>query len=78
MGLLIVVTAVPTGRSGATTPDLVFTFDPEEYPYPPNSLFEGRHKFKKHYYKVVGDMKANGEEFQCAQLLTTIPKSNGG
>jgi type III restriction enzyme len=56
------------------TPDLSFTFDPEEYPYPPNSLFEGRHKFKKHYYKVIGDMKAEGEEFQCAQLLDNHPK----
>ena len=57
-----------------STPDLVFTFDPDEYPYPPNSLFEGRHKFKKHYYKVIGDMKAEGEEFQCAQLLDNHPK----
>jgi type III restriction enzyme len=58
------------------TPDLSFTFDPEPdgYPYPPNSLFEGRHKFKKHYYKVIGDMKAEGEEFQCAQLLDNHPK----
>ena len=56
------------------TPDLCFTFDPEEYPYPPNSLFEGRHKFKKHYYKVIGDIKAEGEEFQCAQLLDNHPK----
>lgn len=59
-----------------SSPDLVFTFDPEEYPYPPNSLFAGRHKFKKHYYKVVGDMKAEGEEFQCAQLLDNHPKVN--
>lgn len=57
-----------------TTPDLCFTFDPEAYPYPPNSLFEGRHKFKKHYYKVIGDMKAEGEEFQCTQLLDNHPK----
>ncbi len=57
-----------------SSPDLCFTFDPEEYPYPPNSLFEGRHHFKKHYYKVVGDMKAEGEEFQCAQLLDNHPK----
>ena len=56
------------------TPDLCFTFDPEDYPYPPNSLFAGLHKFKKHYYKVVGDMKAQGEEFQCAQLLDNHPK----
>jgi type III restriction enzyme len=57
-----------------STPDLCFTFDPEDYPYPPNSLFEGRHNLKKHYYKVVGDMKTDGEEFQCAQWLTNHPK----
>jgi type III restriction enzyme len=57
-----------------TTPDLCFTFDPEDYPYPPNSLFQGHHKFKKHYYKVIGDMKAEGEEFQCAQFLDNHPK----
>ncbi|MBN2119149.1 MAG: DEAD/DEAH box helicase family protein [Anaerolineales bacterium] len=56
------------------TPDLCFTFASEEYPYPPNSLFGGRHHFKKHYYKVIGDMKADGEEFQCAQLLDNHPK----
>ena len=56
------------------TPELCFTFDPIDYPYPPNSLFEGRHKFKKHYYRVVGDMKAEGEEFQCAQVLDNHPK----
>lgn len=39
-----------------------------------HSLFEGRHKFRKHYYKVIGDMKADGEEFQCAQWLDNHPK----
>ena len=63
-----------TGYELVTTPDLCFTFHPEEYPYPPNSLFEGRHKFKKHYYKVIGDMKAEGEEFQCVQLLDNQPR----
>ena len=56
------------------TPDLCFTFDVANYPYPPNSLFEGRHYFKKHYYKVIGDIKAEGEEFQCAQLLDNHPR----
>jgi type III restriction enzyme len=53
---------------------LVFTFNPDDYPYPPNSLFEGKHRFHKHYYKVVGDMKASGEEYECAQLLNSHPK----
>ena len=55
-------------------PERCFTFDPENYPYPPNSLYAGRHNFHKHYYPVVGDMKSDGEEFQCAQLLDTNPK----
>lgn len=58
----------------AVTPDLCFTYNAEDYPYPPNSLYEGHHHFKKHYYKVVGDMKAEGEEFECAQLLDSHPK----
>lgn len=57
-----------------TSPDLCFTFDPEQYPYPPNSIFEGRSRFKKHFYRVVGDLKADGEEFQCAQLLDNHPR----
>ncbi len=56
------------------TPDRSFTYDPENYPYPPNSLYAGRHNFHKHYYSVVGDMKSDGEEFQCAQLLDSHPK----
>jgi type III restriction enzyme len=56
------------------TPERCFTFDPENYPYPPNSLYAGRHNFHKHYYSVVGDMKSEGEEFQCAQLLDSHPK----
>jgi type III restriction enzyme len=56
------------------TLDRCFTFDPENYPYPPNSLYAGRHNFRKHYYSVVGDLKSEGEEFECAQLLDTHPK----
>ena len=30
------------------TPELVFTFGPEDYPAPVNSLYRGMHQFKKH------------------------------
>ena len=63
-----------SGLDLLVTPDRCFTFDPENYPYPPNSLYAGRHNFRKHYYSVVGDLKSEGEEFQCAQLLDTHPK----
>jgi len=56
------------------TPDRCFIFDPENYPYPPNSLYPSHHTFHKHYYSVIGDMKSEGEEYQCAQLLDAHPK----
>lgn len=55
------------------TPEKCFTFDPEDYPYPAiNTLHQ--HNFKNHYYQVVGDLKSEGEEFECARLLDTHPK----
>jgi len=54
------------------TPEKCFTFDPEDYPYPANSLYQ--HSFKKHYYQIVGDFKSEGEEFDCARLLDTNAK----
>jgi type III restriction enzyme len=54
------------------SPDLVFTFDPEEYPAPVNSLYRGMHQFKKHYYPDVGDLKSTGEEHECAQIIDSL------
>ncbi len=54
------------------SPDLVFTFDPEEYPAPVNSLYRGMHQFKKHYYPDVGDLKSTGEEHECAQIIDSF------
>lgn len=55
------------------TPEKCFTFHPEDYPYPAiNTLYQ--HNFKNHYYQVVGDLKPEGEEFECARLLDTHPK----
>jgi len=55
------------------TPEKCFTFHPEDYPYPAiNTLHQ--HNFKNHYYQVIGDLKPEGEEFECARLLDTHPK----
>ncbi len=54
------------------SPNLVFTFDPEEYPAPVNSLYKGQHQFKKHYYPDVGDLKNSGEEHECAQTIDAL------
>lgn len=54
------------------SPEKCFTFHPEDYPYPAqNTLYQ--HTFKKHYYQVIGDLKPEGEEFDCARLLDTNP-----
>lgn len=56
------------------TPNLVFEFDRENYPCPVNSLYRGMHQFKKHFYADVGDLKASGEEFECAQFIDALPE----
>jgi type III restriction enzyme len=53
------------------TPDMVFSFDPQEYPAPVGSLYRGQHNFKKHYYPEVGKFDSN-EEKQCAEFIDTL------
>jgi type III restriction enzyme len=55
------------------SPEKCFTFDPEDYPYPANNTLY-QHNFKNHYYQVIGDLKPDIEEFDCARLLDTHPK----
>ncbi len=44
-----------------------FQFPPDAYPA--SELYKGGFKFKKHYFPVIGDLKSNGEEFDCAVFL---------
>ena len=52
------------------SPDHCFSFDPHSYPY--NTRHTGAYQFQKHYYPHVGDLKADGEEFQCAQFIDRL------
>lgn len=54
------------------TPEQCFTFDPNAYPY--NQLYRGAFQFQKHYYPQVGDLKEEGEEFECAQFIDSMPQ----
>ena len=54
------------------SPDHCFSFDPHRYPY--NKRYTGAYQFQKHYYPHVGDLKATGEEVQCAQFIDTLPE----
>ena len=47
-----------------TTFDYAFSFDPNCYPA--NWYYTGGFQFKKHYYALPGEMKAKGEEYECA------------
>ena len=51
---------------------LNFYFD--ENRYSPNWNYSGSpFQFKKHYFPQVGELKSEGEEFECARLLDTHP-----
>jgi hypothetical protein len=52
--------------------DISFVFNPNSYPY--SVLYRGAYRFKKHYYKEVGDLKEQGEEFECARFLDELPE----
>ena len=54
------------------SPDHCFSFDPHGYPY--NTRYEGAYRFQKHYYRDIGDLKSDGEEFECAQFIDMLPQ----
>lgn len=49
-----------------------FMFQPGIYPV--ITPYNGAHRFKKHYYPIIGDMKAEGEEFRCALEIERLPE----
>jgi type III restriction enzyme len=52
------------------TPEKCFSFDQYSYPY--SRLYKGAFQFDRHYYPQVGDLDADGEEFDCAQYIDTM------
>lgn len=54
------------------SPDHCFSFDPHGYPC--NTRYTGHYQFRKHYYQHVGDLKSDGEEFQCARFIDMLPQ----
>ena len=49
-------------------------FEPGRYPAPVASRYSGRYQFPKHYCPVLADLKEDGQEFACAQLIDRHPK----
>jgi len=51
----------------------VFTFEPDKSRYPFHNRYNGAYNFRKHYYKdTIGDLKNEGEEYQCARFLDSL------
>jgi len=50
-----------------------FVFEAGSYPVSPLTRYQGRHRFKKHYYPAIADLKAEGEEFECADEIDKHP-----
>jgi len=48
----------------------VFSLDPKGYQC--NYAYQGGYRFDKHYYGVIGDLKNDGEEHQCAVALDSM------
>jgi type III restriction enzyme len=47
-------------------------FKPEVCPC--NTRYNGRYRFRKHYYPIVGELRDEGEEFECAKFIDNLPE----
>jgi type III restriction enzyme len=50
-----------------TSFDYAFRYDANVYPA--KWLYSGKYRFQKHFYPMVGELEASGEEFECALAL---------
>ena len=48
--------------------ELFFFNSKDEREYGPNKFYTGQ-AFQKHLFKIVGDLKSDGEEYECARFL---------
>lgn len=49
-----------------------FCFSYSEDRYSPNWYYEGSFRFHKHYFPTIGELKSEGEEFECAVFLDNL------
>ncbi|WP_054761728.1 PIN domain-containing protein [Methylomonas koyamae] len=50
-----------------------YGFSPEHYPARP-PYYAGRYKFQKHFFPIIEDLKAQGEEYECAKAIDSLPE----
>ncbi|MBE2897125.1 DEAD/DEAH box helicase family protein [Pasteurellaceae bacterium HPA106] len=50
-----------------------FEFNPNHYlPHPP--FYNGRYRFQKAYFAQIEDLKSQGEEYECATIIDSLPQ----
>lgn len=50
-----------------------YEFSPENYE-PQSPFYSGHYRFAKHFFPEIENLKAQGEEFDCAQIIDTLPE----
>lgn len=61
-----------SGLEFETSSDLELVFDESRYAY--NQPYRGGTEFKKHLFRVIGDLEVKGEEYDCAVYLERLPE----
>ncbi|WP_377291536.1 DEAD/DEAH box helicase [Rhizobium sp. SG2393] len=61
-----------SGLEFETSADLELTFDENRYGY--REPYKGRVDFRKHLFRVIGDLEPSGEEHDCAVYLERMPE----
>jgi len=52
-----------------------FCFIYEEARYSPTDYYDGAYRFRNHFYRVVGDLESEGEQFECAVFIDQLPQT---
>ncbi|TRL35048.1 DEAD/DEAH box helicase [Rhizobium straminoryzae] len=60
------------GLDFKTSAELELVFEESRYAY--REPYKGRVDFKKHLFRVIGDLEASGEEHECAVYLERMPE----
>jgi type III restriction enzyme len=63
----------PNHQEFKVSDDCTFVFN--EGSYSPNWYYEGGWRFNKHYFKSIGELKSDGEEFDCARFIDNMPEA---
>ncbi|TXM96591.1 restriction endonuclease subunit R, partial [Methylobacterium sp. WL64] len=60
-----------SGLDFKTSADSALTFDENSYSY--NQPYRGAVAFRRHFARIVGDLKSEGEEHECAVHIDNLP-----